>query len=136
MSREDREVLDRLGVDGLTRVLGDVLDHRRLVRLANTCGLKYPGMRTQSQKRRQLVDDLVERSFQNETTLLVVGRTLRKETREASRRWSQLSSEEKAKCIGDERFLLRKGNLGLHLYFLASADGDGEGAVPYTDGAA
>jgi len=128
MTREDSEVLDRLGVEGLTRVLDDVLDHRRLVRLANTCGLKYPGMRTQSQKRRQLVDDLVERSFQNETTLLAVGRTIRKETRAANRRWSQLSSEEKAQRIGDERFLLRKGNLGLHLYFLASADGDGEGA--------
>ena len=64
MTREDREVLDRLGPEGLTRVLDDVFDHRRLVRLANTCGLKYPGMRTQSQKRAQLVADLVERSSQ------------------------------------------------------------------------
>lgn len=128
MTREDREVLDRLGVEGLTRVLDDVLDHRRLVRLANTCGLKYPGMRTQSQKRGQLVADLVERSSQNETTLLAIGRTLHKETRAANRQWNQLSSEEKAQRIGDERFLLRKGNLGLHLYFLASAGADGDGA--------
>jgi len=127
MTREDREVLDRLGAEGLTRVLDDVFDHRRLVRLANTCGLKYPGMRTQSQKRGQLVADLVDRSSQDETTLLAIGRTLRKETRAANRRWNQLSSEEKAQRIGDERFLLRKGNLGLHLYFLASADANGEG---------
>lgn len=127
MTREDREVLDRLGVEGLTRVLDDILDHRRLVRLANTCGLKYPGMRTQSQKRGQLVADLAERSFQDETTLLAIDRTLRKETRAANRNWNQLSSKEKAQHIGDERFLLRKGNLGLHLYFLASADTDGEG---------
>jgi len=128
MTREDREVLDRLGVEGLTRVLADVLDHRRLVRLANACGLKYPGMRTESQKRGQLVADLVERSSQHETTLLAIGRTLRKETLAANRKWNQLSSEEKAQRIGDERFLLRKGNLGLHLYFLASAGADGEGA--------
>ena len=63
MTREDKEILDRLGVEGLTRVLHDVLDHRRLVRLANACGLKYPGMRTQSQQRLRIVTDLVERSF-------------------------------------------------------------------------
>jgi uncharacterized LabA/DUF88 family protein len=126
MSREEKEIYERLGAEGMTRVLDDVLDHRRLVRLANACGLKYPGMRTQSQKRDRLVADLVERSFQEEATMLAIARTVRKETRDANRRWNQLTGEQKAKRIGDERFLLRKGNLGVHLYFLASADGEGD----------
>jgi uncharacterized LabA/DUF88 family protein/predicted nucleic acid-binding Zn-ribbon protein len=125
MTREVRQVFDRLGADGLGRVLLDVLDHPRLVRLANSCGLEYPGMRTRSQKRERLVADLVQKGFDDEATMLAISRTLRKETAEAARRWGQLTTEQKTGRIGDERFLLRKGNLGLHLYFLAAADGDG-----------
>ena len=125
MTREDRQVFDRLGAEGLGRVLLDVLDHPRLVRLANSCGLEYPGMRTRSQKRERLVADLVQKGFDDEATMLAISRTLRKETAEAGRRWNQLTTEQKTERIGDERFLLRKGNLGLHLYFLAAADGDG-----------
>ena len=36
MSRPEKEILERLGVDGLHRVLRDLLDQNRLVRLANT----------------------------------------------------------------------------------------------------
>ena len=124
MTREDKEIFERLGREGLGRVLLDVLDHRRLVRLANACGLEYPGMRAQSQKRERLASDLVQKGFDDEATMLAISRTLRKETAEAGRRWNQLTSQQKAERIGDERFLLRKGNLGLHLYFLASSDGE------------
>ena len=55
MTRPDREIFDRLGTRGLVRVLEDLLDQGHIVRLANACGLRYPGMRTQSQKRSRIV---------------------------------------------------------------------------------
>lgn len=126
MSREGKEIIERLGRDGLGRVFDDILDHRRLVRLANACGLKYPGMRTQSQKRERLIADLVERGRSDEAAQLAICRALEKETRAAGHRWGQLSAEDKAERLGNDRFLRSNGNLGVHLYLLAAADGEAE----------
>lgn len=115
---------ERLGSEGLTRVLGDVLDQTRLVRLANACGLKYPGMRTLSQTRHRVLADLVHRAGESATTRRAIYRTLRKETRAAGREWLTLPDEEKARRLGDERFLQSNGNLGVHLFFLASSETD------------
>lgn len=127
MSRPEEELLERLGNEGLKRVLADLLDRPRLVRLANACGLKYPGMRTLSQNRKRVLADLVGRAQEHADTRRAILRALQKETRAAQKEWNGLSAEDKAARLGDQNFLLRKGNLGLHLYFLAMAQPDGNG---------
>ncbi|HXV75196.1 MAG TPA: NYN domain-containing protein [Candidatus Polarisedimenticolaceae bacterium] len=125
MSVDDGILFERLGANGLKRVLDDLLDQRKLVRLANACSLEYPGMRAQSLKRTRLIADIVERAFNDRATMTAVSAAVHKETRDASLRWNRLADDEKAKRIGDDKFLRRKGNLGLHLFLLASTDADG-----------
>ncbi|HKQ59709.1 MAG TPA: hypothetical protein VJS92_00410, partial [Candidatus Polarisedimenticolaceae bacterium] len=124
MSRDGHDVFERLGPAGLKRALADLLDHTRLVRLANACGLKYPGMRTQSQTRERIVADLVERSGREQATRRTVVRQLEKQAAGPLRAWRQLGAEERARRLADEGFLRANGNLGLHLFLLAAA-GDG-----------
>ena len=123
MSRES-VIFERLGKDGLVVTLEDLLDRTRLVRLANACGLKYPGSRTTSQTRQRIVADLADRAEEEDATRRAIHRALQKETRVAARRWNALAVEEKARLLGDQTYLLSRGNLGLHLYLLASTDGD------------
>jgi uncharacterized LabA/DUF88 family protein len=124
MSRPEKQLFDRLGPNGLTRVLDDLLDRNRLVRLANACGLKYPGSRTRSQSRERILADLAEKAVEEDATWRTIHRTLVKETRVAARDWSRQPDEEKARRLGDQTFLLSKGNLGLHLFLLASAESE------------
>jgi uncharacterized LabA/DUF88 family protein len=119
MTRTEREVVERLGMPGLTRVLSDVLDHARLVRLANAVGLSYPGMRAQSQKKPRLVTDLAERAAREEAAGRAVVRTLRKETAPAAREWSGLPAEARSGFLRDAGGS-RNGRLGVYLFVAAS----------------
>lgn len=124
MNRPEREVLDKLGVAGLTRALHDLLDAARLVKIANACGVTYPGMRTQSQKKEKLVADVAARAVRDDSAGKAVVRALRKETTAAAREWGQLPDEERARRLGDDTLLRVGGNLGLHLFLAASAAPD------------
>jgi uncharacterized LabA/DUF88 family protein len=131
--RAPKEILARLGTEGLTRTLDDLLDQTQLVRLANTCGLEYRGMRTQTQTRERLLSDLVKKSTATATARKAILHALRKETTAGSREWERLSAAEKADRLCDEKLMRSKGNLGLHLYLLAAsgdtAELDGVGHV-------
>jgi len=129
MSRPEKNMIERLGADGLARVLTDLMDAPRLVRLANACGLKYPGMRTQSQATQKIVDDLVKRSSSDDSTLKAVFRALQKETRPSTRRWNALSEHEREALLSSDAFLLVDGNLGRHLFLMATS-----GAEPGENG--
>ncbi len=120
-TRSDREILKRLGTMGLARILDDLLDQGRLVRLANACGLTYPGMRTLSQKRERILGDLVEKAIKEEPAWKVIHKALTKQTALAGRHWASLDPAEKVKRLRDAAFLARNGNLGLHLFLTASA---------------
>jgi uncharacterized LabA/DUF88 family protein len=130
MARPAKEIIDRLGTDGLTRALDDLLDQSRLVRLANTCGIKYRGMRTQSQSRARLVKDLADKARKQDDVGKAVLRVLAKETSQAAREWGSLDAEEKIRRLCDEEFLRADGNVGRHLFLLAdAADGSEFGAL-------
>jgi uncharacterized LabA/DUF88 family protein len=119
-----------LGADGLRRVLDDLLDQNRLVRLANSCGLKYPGMRTRSQARERILGDLVKRAGEEQATRRAIVRTLQKETRTACRKWSALPADERAALLQDDEFLRSNGQLARHLFLLAaSSSGEDQGAL-------
>ena len=120
------EIIQRLGSEGLARVLGDLMDKARLARLATACGLKYPGIRVRSVTRDRLLTDLVARSETEKATRDAIQRAVDKETRSERRRWNALSGEDKARRLSDEEFLRSRGNLGRHLWFLASANDEGE----------
>ena len=120
MARSAKEIVSRLGPEGLGRALDDLLDQSHLVRLANSCGIKYRGMRTQSQSRERLLGDLVGKARSHEAARKAIVRVLTKESAAASRDWTTLAAEEKTRRLSDEKFLLSNGNLGLHLYLLAS----------------
>jgi len=124
MSQSERDLLRRLGNQGLRRVLDDLLDAARLVKLANACGLRYPGMRTQSQKRERILADLVERAEREEAARRSILRTLNKETSAAARRFASLSPEERAARLADEGLLSATGALGLHLFLVAGSGSD------------
>ena len=121
MARSAKEIVDRLGAAGLNRVLGDLVDQSRLVRLANACGLKYPGMRTQSQSRERLLKDLTGKARKQADVRKAVMRALDKEVGAAKLEWDGLEAEEKVRRMCDESFLRSEGNLGRHLYLLASS---------------
>ncbi len=131
MSRPEREVFDRLGAKGLVRVLDDLLDQVHLVRLANACGLRYHGMRTQSQKRSRILADLAERSGREESARKAIFRTLRKETAEAARAWAALAPKERERELGEDTDLATHRKLGLRLFLLATdaSDPAGEAAL-------
>ena len=118
MPRTDREVVARLGAAGLARALSDVLDHARLIRLANAVGISYPGMRTQSQKRARLVTDVADKAGRDDAAALAVVRSLRKETGTLGREWSTLSPDDRAGRLADPQPM--NGRLGTYL-FLAAA---------------
>jgi uncharacterized LabA/DUF88 family protein len=122
MSRPDKRIFERLGREGLALVLDDLLDRGRLVKLANACGLKYPGSRTAAQKRERLLADLAARAEDHDAARQAILRALEKETKGPARDWAALTPEEKAGRLGDERYLRAKGNVGRHLYFLAGEE--------------
>jgi uncharacterized LabA/DUF88 family protein len=123
--RPDKEVLERLGPDGLLRVLDDLLDQGRLVRLANACALRYPGMRTQSQKRDRILRDLVQRTVSNDAARKATLKVLRKEAVEPASEWATLPAEERRRRVSDEAHLVATGNLGVLLFLLADGAADG-----------
>lgn len=130
MSRSEEEIFQRLGGDGLLRVLDDVLDQTRLARLATACGLTYPGIRTRSQKRARILSDLVDRAGREEAARMAILRLLKKETAAAARSWSRLDPEERTRRLQDDGYLLSDGNLGQHIFLLASGrDGPEEDAI-------
>lgn len=122
MARGEQQLLERLGSEGLARVLDDVLEGTKLVRLANACGLKYAGMRTSSQKRERIVRDLVERSSQAGARRTIV-RQLAKELRPTAKEWgaldlpSQLARLQSVRAEGN-------GSLGRHLWLLAGEESE------------
>jgi uncharacterized LabA/DUF88 family protein len=118
-ARAEKEVFERLGSPGLGRVLDDLLDQTRLARLATACGLSYPGMRTRSQKRDRLLADLVDKAGKESAARKAIFRTLKKETAADSRAWFRLDAEERDRRLQDERYLLARRRLGLHLFLLA-----------------
>jgi len=126
MGRAPKEILSRLGTDGLTHTLDDLLDQKQLVHLANACGLKYRGMRTQSQSRERLLADLVKKASSTEAARKAILHLLRKETATESREWEGLDGEEKSRRLCDRALLESKGKLGLHLYLVAASDNTGE----------
>jgi uncharacterized LabA/DUF88 family protein len=121
MARTPIEILERLGTAGLSRVLDDLLDQERLVRLANASALKYRGMRTQSQSRSRLLADLAEKAVKQDEVGQAVLRALAKETAEIAREWEGLETDEKVRRLCDAAFLRADGNVGRHLFLLASA---------------
>ena len=128
--KAEEQVLGRLGDGALERVLDDTLDRTRLARLATACGLTYPGLRTRSQKRERLVSDLVAKANTESEAWKSILRALKKETAAASRAWGRLKPEERERRLGDERYLLYRGKLGLHLFLSAcSRNGPEDDAV-------
>lgn len=89
MSSRRNAALDRLGAPGIERALADVLDGSKLVRLANACGVKYPGMRTRSQARERIQADVASRALQDATAAREVLRLLRKEAGARLRGWTR-----------------------------------------------
>ncbi len=127
MNRSEREVLERLGATGLVRVLNDLFDQGHLVRLANSCGLRYPGMRTQSQKRDRILSDLAERSSREEGARKAVFRALRKETAEAARTWAAMDPKARERELSEEADPDAGRKLALRLFVLASDASDAAG---------
>jgi len=122
MRHPEKEIFKRLGNDGLLRVLGDLIDRTPLVRLANSCGLKYPGMRTQSQSSERILSDLVKKAGHGEAVRKAIYRALQKETRSAARKWNGLSAEEKLGRLEDDRLIASNGQLAIHLFLTACSD--------------
>lgn len=130
MSHPAKEIFARMGPKGMTRALGDVLDKAKLTRLANTCGLKYPGMRTRSQKTELIINDLVEKASQQITTLKALNRALQKETRALASQLANLKPEDRAARMVDEKHLLSSGRLGRYIFILAvSENKEDDGAL-------
>jgi uncharacterized LabA/DUF88 family protein len=127
MSRSEHEIFLRLGTKGLIRVLDDLLDHGPLVRLANACGLRYPGMRTQSQKRARILADLTERAEREDSARKAIFRTLRKETAASASAWAALSPKEREAELSEERDAPAGRKPGLRLFLLASDSSDAAG---------
>jgi len=120
MDRPAKEIIDRLGPAGLSRVLEDLLDRKQLVSLATACGLQYPGIRTQSQTRERLVRDLVKKARGADARTTIV-RVLAKKTTQAGKDWRTLSPEDRARRLADDEVLLAVGKVGLHLFLVAES---------------
>ena len=63
---------------GLSLVLEHALDRRVIVKLCNTCGLSYAGVRTRSVPIETLANDLAKDCFDKEVTGIQVIQTLAK----------------------------------------------------------
>jgi uncharacterized LabA/DUF88 family protein len=125
MVRSDRDIVIRLGPGGMSRVLNDVLDQPRLIRLANAVGLSYPGMRTQSQKRPKLIADLIDKAGRDEAAGRAVIRLLRKETAGAAKEWAGLAGEARSARLDDPALAVTNGRLGAYLFVAAAAPDQG-----------
>lgn len=131
MSQAEREYVTRLGPAGLRRVLDDLLDPIRLVKLANACGLRYPGMRTQSQARDRILDDMVDRAQKEDAARRTIWRTLSKETATAARGFASAGPAERERRAHDDATLRASGALGLHLFLAANlADAEAGALLP------
>lgn len=125
MAQSTAELIQRLGPDGLARALNDLMDKPRLARLATACNLKYPGVRIRSVKRDRLLTDLIARAKNEESVREAIRRALDKETRAERSKWDALSSEEKARRLDEEDNGRVHGNVGRHMWILASTDDGG-----------
>ncbi len=121
MARTEREIVSRLGSQGLTRAIDDVLDQPRVIRLANAVGLSYPGMRTQSQKRSRLIADLAEKAGRDDAAGLAIVRMLKKETGSTAREWAGLSPADRVTRLSHPDAGGMNGRLGAYLVVAASA---------------
>lgn len=120
-TRPEREVLEVLGTEGVVRVLDDMLDQGKLVRLANACGISYPGMRTQSQSRDRLLADLAERATREEPAWRAIHKVLLKQTAAAAREWAALAPAERLERLRRVAGAGGDGSFGLGLFLAASA---------------
>src|SRR5262249_48527156 len=125
--RSEREIVGRLGSAGLARALSDLLDASRLIRLANSVGLSYPGMRTRSQKRGRLIADLTDRASRDDAAGKAVVRALLKETAGAAKEWGTLDIEARAGRLREAAVAGSNGRLGADL--VSAAAGSPELAV-------
>ncbi len=125
--RDEERVLERLGAAGLERVLADVFDHARLVKVANACKLSYPGMRMQSQKREKILRDLAAKAFVDDAARAKVLRAVRKEVAAAAKDWAALRPEERLRRLrGEGRPGRGAGPLGQVLFLAADAPHEAE----------
>jgi len=127
MSRQAKATLQRLGPEGLSRVIDDLFDQARLVRLANACALSYPGMRTRTQARERLVADLARKALAEAAAAREVVRQLRKETDGRRRTWERDGLDGWEARLRDPGFLAGDGNAGAAAFLIAA------GVVPGDD---
>ncbi len=120
MSRAELQIAERLGLEGLRRAVDGMLDQTRLARLATLCGVRYPGLRTRSQHRERLLQDILERCGRDAAVRRTVVRFLQREAQPALREWSKLGAEERARRVRVGEQVATDGTLGLHLFLLAS----------------
>ena len=129
MSRQDRSTLDLLGTAGLERALEGLLDHARLVKLANAAGVSYPGMRARSRSRETLVHDLARRALEDTAAAREILRVLRKDTAARRRAWATLDAQAWIDRLADRSFLEDRAESGAAVFLIASgalpAAGDG-----------
>jgi uncharacterized LabA/DUF88 family protein len=120
VSRRDSAALSRLGVDGIERALADLVDGPKLVRLANACGVKYPGMRTRSQARDRIQSDVARRALEDATAAREVLRLLRKESSARRRAWKRDGiTDPVAALAGDNGFASEDGHVGAVAFLVA-----------------
>jgi uncharacterized LabA/DUF88 family protein len=125
--RDEERVFERLGAAGLERVLADVFDHPRLVKVANACKLNYPGMRMQSQRREKILRDLAAKAWIDDAARTKILRAVRKEVAAPAKEWADLSTEERLRRLrGEGRPGRGAGSLGQALFLAADAPGDPE----------
>lgn len=125
--RDEEGVLERLRTEGLERVLADVFDHPRLVKVANACKLSYPGIRMQSQKRERILRDLAAKAWVDDATRSKILRAIRKEVAAPAKDWAALVPEERLRRLrGEGRPGRGTGSLGQVLFLAADAPRDPE----------
>lgn len=120
MSPKSRTVLERLGPEGLERALDDLLDGARLARLANACGVSYPGMRTRKQSRGRLLADVVRKAREDQAAAREVVRQLSRETAARRKTLAARPPEDVVREWSDPAFEPTDGEVGAAAFLVAS----------------
>jgi len=102
----------------MVRILEDSLDRKEIVRLCNTCGITYKGIRTKSVPTEDLIEDLTDAFYEEEETAQRVVEALTK----ANRRWVQQVRDRSPEEVEDLLSEAPEGEVGRFLFALA-ADG-------------
>ena len=80
-----RQLAERIPPHVMSRILEDSLNRKEIVKLCNTCGITYKGIRTKSVPTEDLIDDLTEAFYEEEETAQRVVDILTR----ANERWIQ-----------------------------------------------